>query len=185
MRWFDLSIIQHMSLLLSKIHLFWSSRRITDWEFSVLPRRIIHETQLGIKGRELAHLWTKKAMNLLIVNLTRCWHDTQVWHDGRGGRVRIVAHNILLMLLHICGCLDWFFVPRYFWVWVSWKLIVMVGCFKSPANSRNLTFICRPRIVNSVGNWRNSPHRRLTGRRWNSFTSDSPIFHSLFHQFCY
>ena len=34
--------------------------------------------------------------------------------------------------------------------------------------------------VFSVGNWRNSLHWRLTGERWNSLTSDSPIFFASF-----
>ena len=41
----------------------------------------------------------------------------------------------------------------------------------------------RPSLL--LKHWMNSPHRWLTGEWWNSFTSDSPVFHPYFHQLCW
>ena len=83
---------------------------------------------------------TQKAMNLLIVNLTRCWHDTQVWHDGGGGRVRFVAHNICSCIF-VAASIDFLCSP-----------IIRVGCIasRSPWNSSMIGCIKIPAFFSLI-----------------------------------
>ena len=95
------------------------------WHKPKKIRRYTKALRNQLANRVPRLLPTQKAMNLLIVNLTRCWHDTQVWHDGGGGRVRFVAHNICSCIF-VAASIDFLCSP-----------IIRVGCMagRSPWNS--------------------------------------------------
>ena len=85
-------------------------------------------------------------------------------------KVPILAGRALLAERDYFGC--------------AWEICWMLDGDTEPSSPTNLVM---QYLANKtcVGNWRNSPHIRLTGERWNSFTGFFTNFVSKIEQECY